>query len=130
EIFSEEDISAENKMSVIQYSYLCGERIVLTGDAGVDSFSEAAAFAPVVGLNLPGINRFQGPHHGSRRNVSTEMLDQWLGPRLSAKPARGQEPFTAIISSAKADEQHPRKSVIRGLIHRGAKVIATEGRDI
>jgi beta-lactamase superfamily II metal-dependent hydrolase len=130
EVFSSEDISAENNMSVIQYALLCNKSILLTGDAGTESFSEAAAYTPVVGLTLPGIYRFQAPHHGSRRNVSTEMLDQWLGQRLPNKPADGQESFTAIISSAKADPDHPRKAVIRGLIHRGAKVIATEGRDI
>ena len=130
EVFSSEDISAENKMSVIQYARLCNKRILLTADAGIESFSEAAGYAPFAGLVLPGIDRFQGPHHGSRRNVSTEMLDQWLGPRVGSKPAKGQETFTAVISSAKADKDHPRKSVIRGLVHRGAKVIATEGRDI
>jgi beta-lactamase superfamily II metal-dependent hydrolase len=130
EAFSDEDISAENKMSVVQYGVLCNQRVLLTADAGLESFAEAAAYAPVVGLNLPGINRFQAPHHGSRRNVSTEMLDQWLGAKLAAPPIKGQEAFTAIISSAKADPDHPRKAVQRALIHRGAKVISTEGRDI
>lgn len=130
EIFSDEDISAENKMSVIQFGRLCGQRILLTADAGLESFAEAALYAPQAGLFLPGIDRFQSPHHGSRRNVSTEMLDEWLGPRLPSKLAAGQEHFTAIISSAKADPHHPRKAVTRGLIHRGAKVISTEDRDI
>jgi HEPN domain-containing protein len=130
EIFSDEDISAENKMSVIQYARLCNRSILLTADAGPESFSEAAAYAPVVGLTLPGIDRFQGPHHGSRRNVSTEMLDQWLGQRLPEPIPRGQERLTAIISSAKADPDHPRKSVIRALHHRGAFVASTEGRSI
>jgi beta-lactamase superfamily II metal-dependent hydrolase len=130
EVFSSEDISAENKMSVIQYALLCGQSIVLTADAGLESFAEAAAYAPVAGLTLPGVNRFQAPHHGSRRNVSTAMLDQWLGPRLASAPAKGKELFTAVISSAKADPDHPRKSVMRALMHRGAKVIPTEGRDI
>ena len=130
EVFSSDDISAENNMSVIQYSLLSSRRILLTADAGFESFEEAAVYAPSVGLALPGIHRFQAPHHGSRRNVSTAMLDQWLGQRLATKPAGGQELFQAIISSAKADEDHPRKSVIRGLIHRGGLVVPTEGRDI
>jgi hypothetical protein len=130
EVFSSEDISAENKMSVIQYALLCGQRIVLTADAGLESFAEAATYTPLAGLTLPGIHQFQAPHHGSRRNVSTATLDQWLGPRLPNKPEKGQEIFTAAISSAKADPDHPRKSVIRALMHRGAKVIPTESRDI
>jgi len=129
EVFSSEDISAENKMSVIQYARLCDKRIVLTADAGIGSFAEAADYAPLTGLILPGVDRFQSPHHGSRRNVSTAMLDQWLGPRLRTQLPKGQETFTAVISSAKADPDHPRKAVIRALIHRGAKVLATEGVD-
>jgi hypothetical protein len=130
EVFSDEPVSAENEMSVVQYAYLCGDKLLLTADASRDGLSEAAHFASAVGLVLPGIDRFQVPHHGSRRNVTTALLDHWLGPRLSAKPEKGQERFSAYISSAKADKDHPRKAVVRALIHRGARVLATEGQSI
>lgn len=130
EMFSPQDTSAENEMSTVQYANICGERIVLTADAGRAALSEAADYAPLVGLQLPGVNRFQVPHHGSRRNVSTEILDRWLGPRLPVRLPEGQNKFTAIISSAKADEDHPRKAVVRALIHRGAKVLTTEGKTV
>lgn len=130
EVFSTEDTSAENEMSVVQAATLCNKKIVLTGDAGREALAEAANYAPFAGLILPGVDRIQIPHHGSRRNVSTELLDQWLGGRLPQKVASGQEAFTAIVSSAKADTKHPRKAVVRAFIHRGAKVIATESRSI
>jgi hypothetical protein len=130
EVFSDEDISAENKMSVIQYAVLCGQKILLTADAGIESFAQAAVYAPSIGLSLPGIEVFQAPHHGSRRNVCTEMLDEWLGPRLESQRPDGQQRFNALINSAKLDPDHPRKAVIRALIHRGGRVVATEGRDI
>jgi beta-lactamase superfamily II metal-dependent hydrolase len=101
---------------------------LLTGDAGRSALTEAADFAPSIGLILPGIQRFQIPHHGSRRNVSSELLDRWLGP-ISATQAEDTT-FTAICSSALKDEHHPRNSVVRAFIHRGAKVIATEGKTI
>lgn len=82
ETFPEDDTSAENNMSVIQYANLCGQKILLTGDAGRAALEEAADYAPYAGLVLPGIDRIQVPHHGSRHNVSTEILDQWLGPIL------------------------------------------------
>jgi hypothetical protein len=126
ETFPSDDTAAENNMSVIQYANLCGERILLTGDAGRSALDEAADYAPYVGLTLPGIDRIQVPHHGSRHNVSTEILDRWLGPRLVSQPEGGNT-FTAIVSAAKMDEDHPRKSVIRAFIHRGGKVISTEG---
>jgi beta-lactamase superfamily II metal-dependent hydrolase len=114
----------------VQYARLRGLRLLLTGDAGRAALSEAANYAPNAGLALPGIDRFQVPHHGSRRNVSTEILDRWLGERLPSQPLSGQEKFQAIISSAKEDEAHPRKAVVRALIHRGAKVYATEGANL
>ncbi|MBT4968594.1 MAG: MBL fold metallo-hydrolase [Bacteroidetes bacterium] len=126
EVFPEEDTSPENNMSLVQYANLCGEKILLTGDAGRATLFEAIDYAPVVGLILPGIDRIQVPHHGSRHNVSTELLDELLGPKLDTL----QKNFTSIISAAKEDKNHPRKAVIRAFMHRGGKVITTEGSNI
>lgn len=126
ETFPEDDTSAENNMSVVQYANLCGKTILLTADAGRAALTEAADYAPHVGLALPGIDRIQVPHHGSRHNVSTELLDRWLGSRLSSMPASGEEKFIAIVCAAKKDKDHPRKAVLRAFIHRGAKVGTTE----
>jgi beta-lactamase superfamily II metal-dependent hydrolase len=127
ETFSPQGVSAENEMSVVQYARIADTTILLTADAGREALDEVITYAPRVGLLLPGIDRFQVPHHGSRRNVSTDILDRILGPRLSSPVASGQERFTALISSAKQDQAHPRKAVVRAMIHRGARVIATEG---
>jgi beta-lactamase superfamily II metal-dependent hydrolase len=124
ETFSTEETSVENEMSVIQYALLSGHKIVLTGDAGRAGLKEAADYAPTAGLFLPGLTRFQVPHHGGRRNVSTELLDRWLGAPLD-KPAETPL-FTAVISAASEDEDHPRKSVVRAIHHRGGKVVTTE----
>lgn len=128
EVFSPDETSAENEMSVVQYAMIGNSSIVLTADTGRVGLAEAADYAKTIGIPLPGVDRFQVPHHGSRRNVSSEVLDVWLGPRMSTRPDR--ETFTAICSSAKKDEAHPRKAVTRAFIHRGAKFIATEGRTI
>jgi beta-lactamase superfamily II metal-dependent hydrolase len=126
ERFSSEETSIENEMSVIQFANLTGHTIVLTGDAGRGALTEAAEFAPQAGLFLPGVYRFQVPHHGGRRNVSTELLDRWLGPRLPTILPDGQERFVAMISAAKEDEDHPRKAVLRAMRHRGALICTTE----
>ncbi len=126
ENFSSEETSSENEMSLVQYASLCGEKIVLTGDTGRNGLTEAAAYAPIAGLPLPGVDRIQVPHHGSRRNVSTAILDYWLGSRLATKPESGSQTFTAIVSAAKNDSDHPRKAVVRAFIHRGGKVFTTE----
>ena len=126
EKFSIEETSVENEMSVVQYANLCGHKILLTGDAGRDAMNEAASYAPFAGLTLPGIDRFQAPHHGGRRNVDTAILDRWLGQRLLGILPEGKELFTAMISAATEDLDHPRNAVLRGLIHRGARVLTTE----
>jgi len=113
-------------MSIVQYAELVGEKILLTGDAGVKALEVAHSYAINLGISLPGLNRFQVPHHGSRRNLSTEILDKWLGAKLLDKPI--QPLFWTAISASKNDEDHPRKAVIRALVHRGAGVVTTKGK--
>lgn len=129
EVFSPEETSAENEMSVVQYAYLSGDRILLTGDAGRQSLMLGANYLTnCCRGSLPGIDKFQVPHHGSRRNVSTAVLDSWLG---SIIPQQSNEAkFTAIVSASKEDQDHPKKAVVRAMIHRGGKVICTEGKNI
>lgn len=128
EVFSSNETSSENEMSVIQFATLSNKKILLTGDAGRSALTEAADFAPAIGLTLPGIDNFQVPHHGSRRNVSTEILDRWLGPRHEG--LSDSSSFIAAISSAKADEAHPRNAVVRAMYHRGGRVYVTEGNSL
>jgi hypothetical protein len=127
EVFSDQPTSRQNEMSIVQYANFNGTKFLLTGDAGREALTEVIAYAPYAGLALPGIDRFQVPHHGSRRNVSTEILNALLGPVVGTGSSTT---FSAYISSAEADPDHPRKAVVRAMHHRGAKVMATEGNSI
>ena len=49
EVFSSEETSAENEMSMVD-ALLSGKRVLLTADAGRAGLTEAADFAPGVGL--------------------------------------------------------------------------------
>lgn len=128
EYFPASGTSNENEMSVVQFASIDGKHVLLTGDTGREGLTEAADYAPTAGLSLPGIWAFQVPHHGGRHNVNTDVLDRWLGERLPSLPDKVS--WNAICSSAKADEDHPRKSVIRAMLHRGAHFSATEGRTV
>jgi len=128
EVFPSDETSAENEMSVVQFALLNGHKILLTADSGRGGLDEAIRYAPFAGLVLPGIDMFQVPHHGSRRNVSTEILNRLLGPILPATPVVPK--FSAFVSSAKADEAHPRKAVVRAMQHRGGSVLTTEGKNV
>ncbi len=128
ENLSSQPTSNENEMSVVQYAEIDNQTIMFTGDAGKVSLTEAIDYLERMYGYLPKIDRFQVPHHGSRRNVSSEILDRLFGKKISEYESRDK--FTAVISSAKEDEDHPRKAVIRAFHHRGAKVIATEGQTV
>ena len=130
ETFSPQETSAENEMSVVQFAELSGKKILLTGDTGRRGLQQIVDYAPYVGLTLPGIDRFQVPHHGSRRNVSTELLDKILGKRYASQNEAPSQHFMAFISSALEDKHHPRKSVERAMMHRGGFLAATEGQNV
>ncbi|HDR1054497.1 ComEC/Rec2 family competence protein [Pasteurella multocida] len=130
ENLSSEPTSAENNMSIVQYAELNNTKIMLTGDAGREALEEARDYLRInLSVPLPGIDYFQVPHHGSRRNISSELLDEICGKKLLSSQ-KGTYKFTAVISSAKEDKDHPRKAVLRALMHRGAKVLTTEGASL
>ncbi len=127
ETFSSNETSAENEMSIVQFANFEGTSFLLTGDAGRRSLAMAADYMPFVGHSLPGIDRFQIPHHGSRRNFSSELANLWLGP---VQPRGTSLGFEAFVSSAKEDEDHPRSVVLRAVKHRGGETYRTEGKSL
>jgi beta-lactamase superfamily II metal-dependent hydrolase len=126
--------SASNESSVVLYgAFPNGERILLTGDAGVRALTHAAWEAEQKGLPLQRFTFVQVPHHGSRGNVGPTVLDRLLGP----KQPQGTPPkFVAFVSSPKDDSTHPRQMVINAFTRRGAgiggrpEVGATQGQKI
>ena len=117
--------SEGNETSIVQFAEICGKKILLTGDAGVRALTEAYDVASSIGLSVHSPDWFQVPHHGSRRNVSTEVLNKWLGNILPLQQVISRE--SAIISANQNDEEHPKKAVIRAMIHRGREVFQTKG---
>ena len=73
----------DNEMSIVQFAHVCGRKTLLTGDAGVRALFEARQAALRMGIRTDPLDWFQVPHHGSRRNLSSDVLDAWLGAKLS-----------------------------------------------
>ena len=89
------DASPENLTStVIQLTDSNGKKYILTGDAGVEAFD----YMEGEGFDNNNITLVQLPHHGSRRNIST----QWIA---KFKPAM-------FLASAEGNSKHPRRAVI------------------
>lgn len=123
------ETSAENESSVILYSQINGRGILLTGDAGVQALSTASEFANNNGISLPDTLRFlQVPHHGSRHNVSTSVLDQIVGLRKQTDD--GNITKEAFVSVCEKSNTHPRKAVVNAFIRRGVNVFTTKGKAV
>lgn len=121
-----EGTSAENEMSVVQIASLADETIMLTGDAGVEGLAEACDRLEGMGIELPlSLDVFQVPHHGGRRNLSSDILDRLLGSKLNALASTSK--FTAFVMRNSSDKTHPKKAVTRAINHRGGKVLAVNG---
>jgi len=126
ERFSSEETSEQNEMSVVQYMEIDGQSVILTGDVGRKGLRIAIDYIKSVGIDLSNLRVFQVPHHGSRRNVESEILDELLGPRIADQNRLTGGRFTAVVSCSKENPNHPRKAVVRAMIHRDGKVLTTE----
>lgn len=121
--------SAENESSVILLGQFGERGVMLTGDAGIQALDRAESFAADLQLSLPSFIKFlQVPHHGSRNNVSTSILDRLIGGRKAHDD--GVTTKTAFVSASAKSETHPRKMVVNAFIKRGAKVFWTKGQTI
>lgn len=117
--------SASNETSVVQLGELDGQRILLTADVGPDGLNEAADYAALLGkLKIP--NMVQVPHHGSRRNVTPNVLDRWLGGKVASGVTCG----SAICSVGDGKPEYPRGQVSNAFLRRGYPVYVTRGSTI
>ena len=119
------ETSARNESSVVLLGILPDDfGVLLTGDAGRQALTKAYEYAWHCDYDLQQCRFVQMPHHGSRRNVSPEVLDMLLGPIL---PVGSTATKTSFVNTSKGAPDHPKKSVVNAFIRRGVKVIATQG---
>ena len=100
--------SPDNETSIVQFADVCGKKVLLTGDACVGALTDAFGAARRMGLAISPLHWFQVPHLGSRRNLSSAVLDAWLGTRLQG-PVQASA-LDAVISANTSDPDHPKKA--------------------
>lgn len=100
------DTAPINNTSIMLFIEGYGRKYLFTGDAGKKAIREARTIKDLSSLSWLDI-----PHHGSRRNIDTEILKHF-------------SPTTAYISSP-GTSKHPRKAVIKKLQEIGAEVYST-----
>jgi len=113
------ETSASNESCVVQYAVLEDKGVLLTADVGPIGLAEAADYGIQLGLNRPKF--VQVPHHGSRHNVTPEVLDRWLGP----KQPQGTKVGSAFCSVGSNKHDYPRGQVKNAFMRRGFKVFCT-----
>ncbi|MFW7524797.1 ComEC/Rec2 family competence protein [Vibrio ostreicida] len=120
------ETSPLNSTSIITMINSDGNSLLFTGDSGIEALKNASSQYTIWSSGFD-LKMFQVPHHGSRRNISSEVLDTYIGSHLNKGETRN---ISAICSAAKDSDKHPRDSVVNALCHRGVKVIATKGTSI
>lgn len=103
----ENETSATNNSSVIlQITARENSKYLFTGDAGVQAFEDVQKR-----VSLENIHWLDVPHHGSRRNLSSDLIATML-------------PSVCFIS-AEGSAKHPRRALVNCLKRHGAKVYGT-----
>ena len=105
-----DDTTPENLSStVIELVDSKNRRYLLTSDAGIESFDDMVSN----GFNYDNLHIVQLPHHGSRRNISTNWIAQF-NPKI-------------YVVSAEGNKKHPRRAVINCIKRNlpGCKIYST-----
>ena len=110
-----------NNSSIVLDLQLEGTRAFFTGDAGAPALTQAADNLDAVGRSAAAIELFHVPHHGSRHNLTTQVLNRLLGFQTTVQ--RGW----AVASVGKEAHDHPRAEVANAIKRRGYPVCCTRG---
>lgn len=117
--------SPRNNSCIVTMLEVAGRRFLFTADAGVPALHSAWDYLEGSGLGAEALYFAQIPHHGSRRNASSELLTRLYG-------GTGQSASrSALVSVSKnADAKHPSPRVVNAYMRRGFNVVQTVGRTI
>lgn len=119
--WNEDEATSEiNETSLIILFEYKGRKILLTGDAGKEALKEAITTAEENDVCLHDIDIIKMPHHGSRKNVSPEIMDEL-----------GHSGTYCFVSCAEGDEgHHPSKRLVNMLNQKDFKVYYTSGKNL
>ena len=122
------ETSAKNNSSVILEFVYDEKRFLFTADAGIPALQNACGLAGKETLRF-----VQIPHHGSRRNVGTDMLNDLVGEIVGKGLPHGQSSKISAYASCAAnnpEHKHPSKRVLNAFKRRGCNCYTTEGQNI
>jgi beta-lactamase superfamily II metal-dependent hydrolase len=113
-----------NNSSIVSLLEVDGTRFLFTADAGVPALERAWDQLQAFGANTSPPEFVDIPHHGSRKNASSDVLDRLLGPVGQAQTK------SAYVNVAPEAERHPSPRIANAFMRRGYRVSETRGRPI
>ena len=117
------ETSEENEMSIVLLGDMEENKFLLTGDVGLKGLEKAIEKGNIIGIPLTEINFYQIPHHGSRHNLSSSIMNKMVGNIVS----EGIKLKKVAYASVAYGSDHPRKAVVNAFIRRGVQVYKTNG---
>ncbi len=110
-----------NETSIVLHCNMGDETILLTGDAGEEGLGTAIRYAKKKDIDLTAVNVYQAPHHGSRHNVPSKILEQLVGPIVD-ETAWPKIKKTVFVCAGGNDDKHPHPMTVNAFKKRGCRV--------
>lgn len=120
-----EGTSPRNNSGIVTMLEVDGRRFLFTADTGVPALDRAWDYLADSGVGTGSPDFTQIPHHGSRRNASSALLD-----RLYGGTGQSQSRWAYVSVSRYADAKHPAPRVVNAYMRRGFGVIQTAGQSV
>jgi beta-lactamase superfamily II metal-dependent hydrolase len=116
-----------NNSSAIVDLRVDDRRLLFTGDAGVPAIDRALDYLGGIGLSSSPPTFVQIPHHGSRHNLSTAVIERLVG---STSESAGGTAFVSISKKASESPKYPSPRVTNAFGRRNFAVCMTAGNTV
>lgn len=110
--------TAINETCIVSLFEYGGNKMLFTGDIGREGLRLAVEEAKKLKISLTDLNIFVSPHHGSRKNMTPELMDE-----IKAD-------FTIFSSPPYGDPHHPSRRLINKYIEKGHTLFSTKKGEI
>ena len=110
--------TAINETSIVALFEYGNNKVLFTGDVGREGLQLAVNEAQRQGISLTDLKIFISPHHGSRKNMTPELMDVI------------KSSFTMFSTPPKGDPHHPSRRLINKYLEKGHKLFSTNGNSV
>jgi beta-lactamase superfamily II metal-dependent hydrolase len=116
--YHDETTSPVNETSIVTLFDYSDNKMLLTGDTGKEGLKNASDYAKSKNIDLKNLKVFQVPHHGSRKNISPELLELFGAN------------FYFISVPPNGDPKHPSRRLINLMNQKGLNIHKTGGKSL